>query len=244
MKIGTVISIFEPGWEKKYARLCESKADHFELLIEDGISLTGIKAFCENRSVLLHAPFLDLNLISHYQQLRDASLEITIQKLSPLVTAFQPEVITLHCGYMYRYYTDLQFTAIQKLVDLFPSIAIENLPPAQSFLRQPYPSTPEDINTIMSVVSRMTFDVGHSLKNGDDIYSLLHTYKDYIVNIHLHDVVNGSDHKALGTGELNLKKFFQTLKQIKYQHYVTVELDAENINGMISSLELISEYKD
>ena len=83
-------------------------------------------------------------------------------------------------------------------------------------------------------------DVGHILLNKSDLYLHYHKYKDRIKVIHLHDVVNGSDHQQLGEegSQLDLEAFFYLLKKHNYNETIILEqFKIEHLNQSLSAIE-------
>lgn len=61
----------------------------------------------------------------------------------------------------------------------------------------------------------LLLDIGHAhmaaAAKGFDPYALTARFKDRIFEMHLHDVVNGEDHHAVGTGSVDFRKHFETV---------------------------------
>jgi sugar phosphate isomerase/epimerase len=71
---------------------------------------------------------------------------------------------------------------------------------------------------------RFTLDVGHCLQNGDDFDLFIRKYSSRIQNIHLHDgIARGNAHLRLGDGSLNLSQLLETLHNIHFDRYVSLE---------------------
>ena len=89
-----------------------------------------------------------------------------------------------------------------------------------------------------------TLDIGHVFQEGKDlksIFDFLKKYKNSILDIHLHDaILKGEAHLALGKGDLDFNKFFQTLDSVGYTGYVSLETisreDTEKSWGKIYKL--------
>lgn len=77
----------------------------------------------------------------------------------------------------------------------------------------------------------LTFDVGHNHCKGGVDEPVILQRGNRLHHMHLHDVVNGSDHRALGTGELDKEKYL-TLAQ---QYGCSVVLETKTIAGLKES---------
>lgn len=64
-------------------------------------------------------------------------------------------------------------------------------------------------------------------------------------NIHLSDFKDGTEHKILGTGNLNLKEFIENLNNENYDGFLIIELDFDNKrrNNINSNEEAIFEIQ-
>ena len=58
-------------------------------------------------------------------------------------------------------------------------------------------------------------------------------------HMHLHDVVQGQDHRALGTGELDKEKYLALAEQ----HGCTVVLETKTIAGLKESVQWLKTRK-
>jgi sugar phosphate isomerase/epimerase len=244
MKIGTFIPIFDNHWNDDFLSLLDVPFDHFELLPENSKAYTrvALRQYLKNKEVILHAPFIEANLIAQNSIIRNASVKYYSKILAPLVDDYSPVVITLHLGRKSFLYHAVPLDAFRRLSRMFPSITFENQPYRPNLWRQSYPSTEEEVDDVLSKVqTRMTFDVGHWIIGGFDVYRLLEKYLSRIADIHIHDVADGKDHQALGRGVVDVEKFVSILKKRKYGGYLTIELIPENIQGVISSFKLLKK---
>ena len=74
----------------------------------------------------------------------------------------------------------------------------------------------------------LTYDTTHWATNEKPITDGYNLFKNHIRNIHLSDYLNGVEHKILGTGNLPVKEFIQTLQKDGYKYPLTIELDLED----------------
>lgn len=245
MKIGTVITIFEKGWQELFQPLLAHDFDHFELLPENSqvYTIKELQDYLQGREVILHAPFIQSNFISQDKLFRQAAKEYLLKELKPLVEAFDPAVITTHLGSFPFIYPDHDFSEFQQLQKEIPACVMENMPGDDNLWRKSYPSTEEECDYVLTTLNgKMTFDVGHFMKQDLDVYRLVEKYLPQIVDIHLHDFVEGKDHHPLGTGSLDVERFVKILLKHNYQHYLTIELHHDNVEGMIKSHQLVKSF--
>lgn len=72
----------------------------------------------------------------------------------------------------------------------------------------------------------INFDIGHFFCVNENPSIVIKELKDYVGHIHLEDISQSKIHKHLipGTGSIDFKSIFNTLSEINYKGYVTVEL--------------------
>lgn len=88
-----------------------------------------------------------------------------------------------------------------------------------------------------SPVFGLTFDVGHNhCKGGVDEPVILERGK-HLHHMHIHDVVDGKDHRALGTGELDAPKYLAMAEK----HNCTVVLETKTIAGLRQTVQWLRE---
>ena len=89
-----------------------------------------------------------------------------------------------------------------------------------------------------SPVFALTFDIGHYHCTGEIDRPIITKYIDKLCHMHIHDAANKrnkKDHLALGTGELNLPKYFN----IARQHNCRIVLETKTIAGLMQSVKWI-----
>ena len=72
----------------------------------------------------------------------------------------------------------------------------------------------------------LNFDIGHFFCVNENPSIAMKELKDYIGHIHLEDISKSKIHEHLipGTGSINFESIFETIYEINYKGYVTVEL--------------------
>ena len=245
MKIGTFITIFNEDWEREFRPLFDVGFDFFELLPENNDAFTRkrLRRYLKGYGIILHAPFIEGNLISNSKLIRESSRLYFTHSLSPLLVDYSPKVVTTHLGFKAFIYSSVYLDEFRKLIKVVPRITFENMPNSTNIWKNPYPSTEEDIDHVLRRVScDMTFDVGHFLKQGCDVYRLAKKYMPRIAHIHIHDVVEKIDHQPLGTGLLDTERFVGILRKESYRGYLSIELKSDDVRGAISSFKILKKY--
>ncbi|MDR1687899.1 MAG: sugar phosphate isomerase/epimerase [Clostridiales bacterium] len=74
----------------------------------------------------------------------------------------------------------------------------------------------------------VTFDTTHWASTGKPLLYGYEMFKKHIKNIHISDYSDGIEHKTLGTGNLPIAEFVQTLNKDGYTNPLTIELDLED----------------
>lgn len=74
----------------------------------------------------------------------------------------------------------------------------------------------------------ITFDVTHYATYSSNIIEGFDKVKHIVKNIHLSNYCNGSEHKLLDDGDIDIIEFIKYLVQIQYKGLLTLEFDFEN----------------
>lgn len=110
-------------------------------------------------------------------------------------------------------------------------ICIENTGVYKKFQR-------EGINTLLkSHCFALTYDIGHGYvyKNEDEAFILQHKNKLY--HMHIHDANKENNHLILGTGKINLEKYFDLAKE----HNCRIVIETKTIDGIKKSKKWIDD---
>lgn len=88
----------------------------------------------------------------------------------------------------------------------------------------------------------LTFDIGHDFCIGNQDESLILSYNEKLCHMHIHDANSSrKNHLALGTGEINLKKYLNLAENYNCR----VVLETKTIEGLKKSVKYIREkYKN
>lgn len=222
--------------------------EHVEIFLEylpNTNELQFLKQKLSSYQKLIHAPFVNLSLISQWQEVRKAYLEI-MERVLEISQEIGARVVTCHVGPRPFF---IEPTEAQKiLLKEFPPLlkkgvnfAFENMPiPPSAGVRRGYPFL-NDLELLGEKGPRFLFtlDVGHTLQNNEDWEKFLRRQVGRIVNIHLHDADGNKDHLKLGAGRLNVDKFLKVLEEIHYSGYLTLEVLGEN-KDIAASWEILT----
>ena len=106
-------------------------------------------------------------------------------------------------------------------------ICIENCDEYEDFQK-------EAIEVLLeSKVFALTFDVGHNHGIGGTDEEFIMKHKDRLSHIHLHDAQGRKNHLALGTGEMDIKKYIN----LANEQNCRVVLETKTIDGLKQSVE-------
>ena len=86
---------------------------------------------------------------------------------------------------------------------------------------------------LQSPVFGLTLDVGHNYCTDHVDEPVVLAHRDRLHHMHIHDVQGKKDHQALGTGEVDLKKFFDLAQTCG----ATVLLETKTIAGLRQSVQ-------
>ena len=86
---------------------------------------------------------------------------------------------------------------------------------------------------LQSPVFGLTYDIGHNYCAGDADEAWLLRHRDRLRHFHIHDSKDGhKDHLALGTGELDVKRYLNLARDLG----CTVVLEVKTVAGLAESL--------
>ncbi len=241
--IGVFFNLFDrdiADW-KEQARAIKKlgNVEHVEVLLEDTSITSKEQAFLKDLlspyRIIVHAPFMDLTLLSPHKEITDSSIRI-FKKALDIGEYLSAEVFTLHAGLHPNFWTSEQaknqtshlVKELAKTTSL--KLAVENMSLGGK-TQIPFPATIAQITELASSLppaGGVTIDIGHLLIDEFDVFDVIKKAKDKIYNFHLHDGHKGAAHLRLGDGDLNLKKFLFLLDEIQYKYFVTLEVVGRN----------------
>ena len=123
---------------------------------------------------------------------------------------------------------------INLLIEPEPNLTIEN---SSQFLKF--------IERFDSKYLGLNFDIGHFFCVNENPAKLIQELNPYIKHIHLEDISSTHEHNHLipGHGAIDFKSIFQSLNDIKYDGFITVELypyDKKPKEAAIESLQFLN----
>jgi len=220
-----------------------ARFDAVELTFDYGVSLPPRAGLIEELVALreehglrysVHLP-LSIGLASPNPALRAASLD-TLVKVFTLCQPLEPEAWILHITPLFaidRSITSRERASARRdqavadadaaLAELLGRVAVPSRRIAVENLNYPFEFVDELLERHDLGVC---FDVGHLLLRHGSPQAFVRRYADRLAHVHLHDVVDGLDHRALGdpAGTLDVSALWQALTQIDYQGLVTLEV--------------------
>lgn len=84
-----------------------------------------------------------------------------------------------------------------------------------------------------SPVFGLTLDVGHNHRTNYVDEPVILQYENRLRHMHIHDVAGQKDHQPLGTGEVELQRYFR----LGQRHDVTMLLETKTIQGLKDSVQ-------
>ncbi|RLF21993.1 MAG: hypothetical protein DRN15_03985 [Thermoprotei archaeon] len=214
------------------------------LRVKELVNSTGLE-------VIIHAPFLNLNIASADETKRSYSSNLYKRALEVAYT-LEAELITFHPGYpdfpgIYEQSLLLSINTMTKILDMASqlgvNVAIENMIDTK---REILCVTAED--TLMYLNSLgdrvlLTLDLGHA-HIARELYNFIRKLSDVIVNVHIHDNDGAYDqHLPLGMGTLNYSAALSSLlKHAKGLRYLTIETTPRiGEEGVVMTIKRLEE---
>lgn len=257
MNFGTFFHITDKNyknWQKKIELLKTLKGlNCIEIWLETldvaEQNLAELQKITAGFKKVIHAPFINLSLVSCHREINQASVSI-LGKAAEIGKLLGAELMTCHAGAYPVFYSESE--AIEIFINswgMLPSdkhfFALENISPQQKTTVS-FPTSIISLKTIKQALPdlKVTLDIGHLIQASEPREAIEHFFTDYgkdIVNIHLHDAITGKNgHLSLGLGDLDLKWFFELLKENNYVGCVNLEM--LNDEDAFSSWTKIMEF--
>jgi len=84
-------------------------------------------------------------------------------------------------------------------------------------------------------VFALTFDIGHNASVGGGDETIIMQHENKLIHMHMHDAICKKNHLALGTGELDLEKYFNMANR----HNCRVVIETKTIDDLKQSVEWV-----
>lgn len=130
---------------------------------------------------------------------------------------------------------------IKILVEPEPGLLIENSKQFDRFISE---INNYSFNSSDYIIG-LNCDIGHFYCAGEDPSRIIKKFKDIIGHIHIEDIKNRiHDHKILGHGDIDFIPIFDTLKEIDYKGFISVELYPYQDNPVDAGKESLEYIKN
>ncbi len=227
-------------WRKEVQEIKTFKnLDHIEIWAEEinlmnDEDINWLKKELSCYELIIHAPFINLSLVSSHYGINSASIDI-LKKTIDISQKFTAKLITFHAGAYPLFLSEndarkifiKNFKEIIKYSACKMPIAIENISVRKS-TQISYPVLLSELSRIKQDVPEILFtiDIGHCIQNGDNFSKFLIENIDIVKNIHLHNATKqGKAHYGFQKdGNLNLDKFLRLLANVHYSGYLSLEI--------------------
>ena len=198
--------------------------------------------------ISVHAPMSDINISSHVDKIRQASIEEMISSFQK-ANELDANIVTVHPGsipVMALKFTDkileLNIESLKYLQSQAEEygvmMCVENMPLLERLLYTNVEALFEDVSN--EIHSGITLDVGHGHNNGFNVDEML--VSDDIHHIHLNDNDGSYDmHDALGTHNIDFKSLFNILEKKKYEDICVIEV--YTMHQILKSIDYLKELK-
>jgi sugar phosphate isomerase/epimerase len=212
--------------------------DHIEIWLENvHLQLNDIywiKKELSDYSLIVHAPFMNLSIISNHEEIRNASINI-LKKAIEQSIILDAKLITIHAGthsFLLRKKEVRQictesFTELEKYSQNKILIALENLS-INKGIQISYPVHLSEMAALKKNIPNInyTLDIGHSVHCNDNFASFLMKNMAHVKNIHLHNATIGKNlHFGLNKqGDLKLDNFLKLLSKVEYNGFLSLEI--------------------
>ena len=183
----------------------------------------------------LHAPLSDVNLASHVEIIRKASISL-IKNSMDAARKLDTNIVVVHPGQMpilgrkitpkvMKYNRESLKECSLYSEEVGVKMCVENMPDIDGLL---FTNLDELNDLILDVDAYMTLDVGHAHNNSYTIEDMLKYSR--IEHIHLSDNDGSYDsHQALGNNKedngIEFITLFEDLRKINYEGFLVVEVD-------------------
>ncbi|MFH0804623.1 MAG: sugar phosphate isomerase/epimerase [Patescibacteria group bacterium] len=184
--------------------------------------------------VIVHAPFINLTLVSDHGQLNQASLDI-LKRAADGSVELGAEVFTIHLGRKPTYITPERAmedsgTYVSKLIQYIDNrmkVSLENMPPSKGTAPS-FPVSGEEVESCLHRTPGLmtTVDIGHYVLDGVAPLDFIRHNLQSVADIHLHNVSRGGrEHFGFNEpGDVNARHIVQSLISFGYTGYVSLEV--------------------
>ncbi len=198
--------------------------------------------------ISLHAAMSDINISSHVDKIRQASIEEMIDsfkkanELGANRVVVHPGAIPVMALKFPEKILEYNLESLKQLnreaENYGVMMCVENMPQIERILYTNIEALYYDIEN--EIHSGITLDVGHAHNNGFSVDEMFRS--DDIHHIHLSDNDSSFDmHDALGTHNIDFKHIFEVLEKRKYDDICVIEVNT--MHQVLKSLDYLKELK-
>lgn len=250
MKISvSTLGLYPAKIENVLEFVTKNKLKYLEIITEypyKNVSVDDVSSY--DLGISIHAPMSDINIASHVDKIREASVNEMISSFKK-ANQLDANKVTVHPGsipIMGLRFTDkildynmesLKYLQTQA-EEYGVLMCVENMPLIENLLYT-------NIEALFDMVdnelhSGITLDVGHAHNNGFNPEEMF--LSDNVHHIHLSDNDRSFDlHDALGTHNIDFPKIFKILEQKKYDDICVIEVNT--LQQIYKSIEYLKEIK-
>ena len=124
---------------------------------------------------------------------------------------------------------------VKILVEPEPNLLMENAGQFREFIQQ-----------VDQSIIGLNCDVGHFYCAGEEPAAVIKEFKDCIHHVHIEDIKDRiHDHKICGQGDMDFQSIFNTLRDIKYAGFISLELypyQDTPVEAGRASLQFLTKY--
>lgn len=250
MKIGvSTLGLYPAKIKNVLDFVTHNKIEYLEIITEypyDTISNDDLSSY--NLGITIHAPVSDINISSHIDNVRCASIDEMISSFKK-ANELDAECVTVHPGSIPKMalkYTDKILNYNIESLKYLQSQAeeygvmmcVENMPLFERLLYSNIEALYEDVSN--KIHSGITLDVGHGYNNAFSIEEMLSS--DNIHHINLSDNDGSYDmHDALGNQNIDFELLFKVLEEKKYDDICVIEVNT--VHQISKSIDYLKELK-
>ncbi len=196
--------------------------------------------------ISIHAPMSDINISSHIDKIREASIEEMISSFK-IANELDAKRVTVHPGSIpvmalkfpdkiLKYNIESLKYLQSQAEEYGVMMCVENMPLLERLLYTNIEALYEDV--ACKIHSGITLDVGHGHNNGFSVDEMLKS--EDIHHIHLSDNDGSYDmHDALGTHNIDFERLFELLEKKNYKDICVIEV--YTVHQILKSIDYLKK---
>ena len=236
MKISvSTLGLYPAKIENVLNFITDQKIEYLEVVKEypyDNLTADDFSSYDVGLSI--HAPMSDINIASHVDKIRDASVEAMCDAFK-MANEIGAQRVVVHPGTMpimgvkfpdkiLEYNRQSLLKCQKSAEDYGVMMCVENMPLFERMLFTDIEVLADFIDE--EIHSAITMDVGHAHNNGFSVDEMFKS--DRIHHIHLIDNDGSYDmHDYLGSHNIDFERIFEILKEKKYDDICVIEVKSK-----------------